>query len=71
MPTDGFVGLFSVPEAGITNVRVNGGAGSSLSIAASETGLDADTTFHNPSFAQVTLADIDITQGSVNSISID
>ena len=69
--SDGFVGLFSVPEAGITNIRVNGGAGSSLSITAAETALDADTTFHNPSFAQITLADIDVTQGGINSISID
>ncbi len=69
--TDGFVGLFTVPEAGITNIRVNGGAGTTLSLTASETALDADTTFHNPSFALVTIADIDCTQGSINSISLD
>ena len=68
MPTnDGYVGLFSVPEAGIDLVKI----GNTANLTAIETGLENDSEFHNPTYADVTISDLDVTAGSVNTICVD
>jgi hypothetical protein len=65
-----FIGLYTVPEAGVELITISGLAALNMSVAES-TLADSDPGFHNPSFATVSVQNFSLLSGSINQIGVD